>query len=468
MYQKNDELIATVVATGANGEGIIKDENFVIFVPFCLPQEKVKIKLLKVEKKYAYGKLIEVIEPSPFRVKPFCEVFGKCGGCQLQHVNYDKQIEIKKRTVLDAFVKVAGINIDINDVVCGSSVVRYRNKLQLPVTQTDKGLQIGFYAENSHRVVPVSDCPINPVWTSDIIKCLTEYMQKNNLNGYDEFNHTGDVREITAREVNGSLIITLVCLKKSIKNVNDFVEILKQRIDKEFTLYLNINDLKTNVIYGEKFVLVHGKSEYDCNMLTIKHSMGVRSFMQVNDEVCAKLYSKVKDSIDFDKTPVVIDAYSGAGLMTAYLALDAKKAFGIEIIPEAVAIANKLAKRNGLEDRITNYLGKCEDILPNLVQSESKLNDVCVVLDPPRKGCDIKVIKALLTSNVSRIVYVSCKPQTLARDIGLLMGSLMEKDGILTKNDCDINGVYKVDEVTMFDMFPNTKHVESIACLSRK
>ena len=202
-------------------------------------------------------------------------------------------------------------------------------------------------------------------------------------------------------------------------------------------------------------------------MFGIKYKIGVQSFMQVNSSVCAKLYSTVKTLVDADEDMVVIDAYSGAGLMTALLATNAKKAIGIEIVSEAVDCANELAVMNKLEDIITNYLGKCEEILPNLIKKEKEQNSkLCLVLDPPRKGCDIKVIKSIIDSDIEKIVYVSCKPSTLARDIGLLVGTLQEKDGEIVRVE-QTKPRYNIDYIRPFDMFAQTKHVETLVCLKR-
>ena len=467
MLRKNDEIICTVNSTGNNGEGVVKLDFYVIFVPFCLPKEKIKCKILKVDKNIAFGKLLEVLEPSTDRIVPKCPVFGKCGGCQLQHINYESQIKLKEQTIKDAFSKIAFLNVDVKNCVFDDRQYRYRNKLQLPVCQLNDKTVIGFYSEGTHRVIPIDDCLINPCWTSIIINCLNNYMQTYSLKGYNEFNNSGNIREITVREVNDSLIITLVVLKNNLPNLDYFINQLKQLLPNKFSLYINVNKAQTNVVYGDDFYLVYGDANYQSQMLGINFQMGVRSFMQVNSNMCEKLYSYVVSNIPVNQNAVVIDAYSGAGLMTALLSKNAKKAIGIEIIPEAVEMANQLAIDNNLQNKITNYLGKCEEILPSVVEQESKNSNVYVVLDPPRKGCDIKVINALLKSNVSTIVYVSCKPQTLARDVGLLCGSLQEIDGKIVKSLSN-EGVYDLKSLTPFDLFAQTKHVETVAVLTRK
>lgn len=465
--EKNEELVGVVTGVGVGGEGIIKENGTVVFVPFTLLGEKVKYKILKVTSKCAFGKVIEVLTPAECRVRPKCSVFGKCGGCHLQHIRYLQQLKNKEEAIATCFKKIAGLDVVVKQTVKGDNEFRYRNKLQLPVVWTTQGTIIGFYAENSHRVVPISDCVINAPWTVDIISAFNQYIKEFNIRGYNERENDGDIREITVKEIKDNLIITVVSLREQLRGINRLVEILNDKLSFNFSLYLNVNDRQTNVIYGEKFYLLHGAPNYNADMLGIKYKIGVQSFMQVNNSVCSKLYSAVRDTVGADENTVVIDAYSGAGLMTALLSKNAKKAIGVEVVKEAVECANELAKMNGLTDKITNYLGKCEDILPNLIKEEKqKGSKVCVVLDPPRKGCDIKVIKALLDSEIDKIVYVSCKPSTLARDVGLLVGTLVEENGEIKRAQVDKKN-YDITLVRPFDMFAQTKHVETLVCLTR-
>ncbi len=465
--EKNQEFVGIVSAMGSNGEGIIKQDGRVVFVPFTLLGEKVRYKVLKLTSKCVYGKALEVLTPSEVRVRPKCPVFTKCGGCQLQHIKYTHQLIIKQESIKKTFKSVANLDVEINSTICSDNDFRYRNKLQLPICQTQNGSSIGFYAENSHRVIPINDCFINAVWTKDIITAFTKYIEEFSILGYDEFNNSGELREITVKEIKGNLLITAVVLKDNIRGLDRLIEIIKEYVKYPFSLYLNINKKDTNVIYGETFKLIYGKPDYTSEMFGVKYKIGVQSFMQVNDSVCSKLYSMVKTLVDADENTTVFDAYSGAGLMTAILAKNAKKAIGIEIIPEAVACANDLAKMNNLDSKIENHLGKCEDILPSLIEKEKQRNSkVSLVLDPPRKGCDIKVINAILKSNIDKIVYVSCKPSTLARDVGLLVGSLKQVDNAIVKAKNYIPK-YKITYARPFDMFAHTKHVETVVCLER-
>ncbi|MBO7344421.1 MAG: 23S rRNA (uracil(1939)-C(5))-methyltransferase RlmD [Clostridia bacterium] len=465
--KKNEERVGVVVGLGSNGEGILKEDGMVVFVPFALVGEKIRYRVLKVTSKCAYGKVLEVLTPAEIRVRANCPVFTKCGGCNLQHVKYFNQLKIKEDIIANCFKKIAGLSVDVKPAVKGDDEFRYRNKLQLPVQETSNGTVIGFYAENSHRVVQIDDCLINAPWTANVIKAFKTYFEEFNIKGYNELDKSGDVREITVKEVKGNLIVTAVVLNENIRGTDRLIYILKEQLKYTFSLYLNVNNTDTNVVYGEKFILLYGSPDYTGEMLGIKYKIGVRSFMQVNNSVCCKLYSAVRDAVDADDDTVVIDAYSGAGLMTALLAKNAKKAIGIEIIPEAVKCADDLALKNNLQNKICNHLGKCEDILPNLVKEEREKNSkICVVLDPPRKGCAISVIKALIDNDIDKIVYVSCLPSTLARDVGLLVGSLDVIDGEI-KKVADYKPRYEVSLVRPYDMFANTKHVETLVCLTK-
>lgn len=465
---KNDLKEGTVIAVGMNGEGILKEDGKTVFVPFALTGEKIRYKVLKIADNHAYGKVTEVLTPADERVRPKCPVFGKCGGCQLQHVRYPYQLKIKEDNIANCFRKIAFLNVEVKPAVRGDGEYGYRNKLQLPVSidGEDKTV-IGFYAENSHRVVPVDDCAINPAWTANVISAFKKYFAITGLKGYSDFTHTGDVREIAVKEVKGKLLITLVSTLNALPQVKTLIDILEKEVKFPFSLYLNVNSSFGNVIYGDKYVHICGSKDFASDMLGIRYRIGVKSFMQVNDCVCAKLYSTVTALADADENTVVIDGYSGAGLLTALLARRAKKAVGIEIVPEAVELANVLANKNNLSDKITNYLGKCEEIMPDVIRRE-RLNGakIVVVLDPPRKGCDRAVISSLIENMPEKIVYVSCKPSTLARDIGLLTGTLLDNGAEIKKAENPIMR-YEVETVRPFDMFAQTKHVETVCVLAR-
>ena len=360
------------------------------------------------------------------------------------------------------------MDVKVQPTVRGDDEFGYRNKLQLPVSVDKFGKTIiGFYAENSHRVVPVSDCPINAVWTADVISAFNEYFETTGVKGYCEETHSGDIREIAVKDVKGKLIITVVATVGVLPFKDTLLEILNKKVKYTFALYLNVNTSHNNVVFSEKFIHLYGSKDFAADMLGIRYRVGVQSFMQVNDCVAAKLYSMVNALADADENTVIIDAYSGAGLMTALLAKRAKKAIGIEIVPEAVSLADALARQNGLSEKITNYQGKCEEIMPDIIEREkANGNKIVVVLDPPRKGCDLKVIDAVKHSGADKILYVSCKPSTLARDVGLITGTLCHSGSKIEKAE-KAGGNYVINSVRPFDMFAQTKHVETLCELVR-
>lgn len=467
MLRKNEEREGVVSAIGAEGEGIVRDNNFIVFVPFALPGEKIIYKVLKVKDKFAFGKVIEILTPAEERVRPKCPVFGKCGGCRLQHVKYSSQLNYKEKNIENCFNKIAGLKVDVRPCVKGDNEFRYRNNLQLPVRYLNGQNIMGFYAENSHRVVPIDDCLINAPWTENVIKATKAFMDDYGLKGYDEETGEGDVREITVKDVKGNLLITLISPNRNVRGLSHFPEYIKKIVRFPFSLFLNVNEQKSNVIYGDEFRLIFGPSEYSAEMLGVKFKIGVTSFMQVNNSICSKLYSSVMQILKPNDGQTVIDAYSGAGVMTALLALKAGKAIGIEVVPEAVNLANILKEQNGLGNKMENILGRCEDVLPTIVERERASGaEINVVLDPPRKGCDIKVIDALIASKADKIVYISCKPSTLARDVGLIVGSIEFKDGQLVKVK-DYTPRYEIKMVKPFDMFAQTKHVECVVLMSK-
>ena len=465
MINKNDERIGVVTATGANGEGIIKDDGVVIFIPFAFLGEKVKYRVLKVKKNYAFAKIIEVLTPAEERVKPKCPLFTRCGGCQLQHVKYSIQLKMKSKTVEDCFKKIAGLSVNVPMTKKSPKEYGYRNKLQLPVAEVNGETVIGFFAENSHRVIKTPDCPITE-WAKDIIDIFNDYVRKFNIKGYNEETGGGELRHIVTRGQDGNFIVTAVTASKNLRGSEYLIDCLCKKF-KKVTLFHNVNSEKTNVILGKEFHLIYGEPRYVSEMQKIRYEYGVTNFLQINSEVSEKIYKQVVELAGMDEDGVVIDAYSGAGLMTAMLARGSKKAYGVEIIPEAVECANKLAILNGLEDKMTNICGKCEDILPELVEKlKAEGNKITVVIDPPRKGCEYSVIQAVKNSDADKIIYISCNPATLARDVGLIVGSLTYKEEQLVKAE-EFTPAYEVSFIKPYDMFAQTKWVETVVCLTR-
>ena len=458
--QKNEELIGKVISYGYNGEGIIKEEQITVFVPFCIVGETVKYKVLKVNKNIAYGKVIEIIESSPDRITPNCQIFSKCGGCQLQHIKYSEQLKLKEQLVADCFKKIAGLEVKVKPTIASDKIFEYRNKLQLPIRRENGQNQIGFYAPNSHRIVQTSECVLHEEWAKKIISVLKYYIEKVNLVCYNEIDKKGTLRHVVVRKIKNSFIIVLVTFS-NLKNYEVFIEKIKEELG-DVSVYINYNKNNNNVILGDKFSLVYGKGFITDNSLGVEYDVGPQSFVQINEDIKNKLYTDIKNFVGEDEQTTVIDAYSGVGLLTAIIAKGAKKAYGVEIVAEAVQSANNLAKRNGLEDKMTSICASCEEVLPDLIKNTD--GKVKIVVDPPRKGVDINSLKAMRDSNASQIIYCSCSPQSLARDIGILLGTVDEQ-GRIVKNS---NPNYEISSIQPYDMFPNTKHVESLVCLQRQ
>ncbi len=465
--EKNQEYIGEVLSLGSEGEGVIKYDGCTAFVPFCLAGEKVSFKALKVSGSVAYGKLTEVHTLSPERVTPECPHFEKCGGCQLQHLSYSAQLAFKRELVQNCLKKIGGLNAQVAETVASDKQYGYRNKLALPVGVDENGNTVtGFFAVRSHRIVPVNSCPLQAEWSGALIAALTAFMKESGYCGFDENTHRGDIRHLVAREVDGKFIITVVATAKI--DVGGFAEKLSEQF-KNFTLWLNVNNSTGNVIFGKEWHICRGEGYFYGEDSGLKFKAGANTFLQVNDGVRKLLYQAVVDAVG-DGDAVAVDLYSGGGMLTAMLAKACRAAYGIEIVPEAVECANELKELNGLNEKMFNYCGAVEDRLGEVFGKTAGYKRV-IVCDPPRKGMERSVVKAVLSSGADRVVLVSCNPATLARDLGLLCGSLTEADKLLIKNPAyteqGLKGYYKIESITPFDMFPQTKHVETVVVLSK-
>ena len=475
MIEKNQTVCAVTEAIGSGGEGIIRHEGVTFFVPACLPQEKVRFKVLKIKGNVGYGKVEEVLTPAEERVRPVCPVFMRCGGCTFQHLEYGKQLLHKSSVVKEALRKIGGLHVEVPTAVKSDLPYGYRNKLQMPVgVDKDGNTVIGFYAERSHRIVPISACAIHPAWAEKLIAIIKRYVKECAVKGYDETQKTGSLRHLVAREIGGKYIFTLVSAKRNLPNLSRLIQLLKECFE-TFTLYLNVNDKDTNVIFGEEFILCYGDGFFQAEEQGIVYEAGPITFLQVNDNVRTKLYKDAIKHTVKDGDEVVIDAYSGGGLLTAMLAKQAKRVYGIELEKEASICADALKEKNGLEN-MTNICGAVEEKLQGVMQAEQG-EKVRLILDPPRAGIARSVVKALLKSGIPTLTLISCNPSTLARDLGILTGRLIENEkGELVKNSAyegvtdseTLDGYYEISYIQPYDMFPQTRHVEVVVCLVRK
>ena len=459
--EKNEFHTGKVISLGTEGEGIINTEGTTVFVPFCLAQEEVSFKVLKVKGNIAYGKTEKILTPSKDRVEAPCPVFKKCGGCSLQHMNYTAQADFKRQTVARSLQKIGGISAEVSDTVTCDKEYRYRNKLVLPIGVLQDETALGFYAPHSHRIVPIEDCLIEAEWVKDIIRAVKSFSKISGHKGYDEEKREGILRRIVVREIKGKFVIALVAVKNI--NLSAFANLLKERFE-NFTLLLNINPSSGNSVFGKEWHTFYGEGYFDAEDLGIVYRAGANTFLQVNDDVRTKLYSRVIEEADCDA--VALDLYSGGGMLTAMLAKKCQMAYGIEIVEEASRCADELKVRNNLQEKMQNV---CGDVGENIEQVFKKTQGKkrVIVCDPPRKGMERSVVKAILRAEADKVILISCNPATLARDMGILTGTLIERDGELIKCE-NAASPYEIVSITPFDMFPQTPHVETLVVLSRK
>ena len=453
--KKGDILTLDVIDMGINGEGIAKSDGIPVFLPYAVDGEKVKAKIVHCKKDMAFGEVLEIVNSSPHRIKPFCIHFKKCGGCDVQHLEYSYQLEVKKQNVLKTLKKIAGISVDIQNVFHAAEW-EYRNKLSLPFGKKGDRVVVGFYGKSSHDVVPLKYCPLHGEWLKSLIKIVCDYANEFKISVYDEKTKKGLLRHLVARMID-SLSVTIVINGKSLPKAEVLYERLKEKFG-EVALYISENTKNTNVIMGDTVSLIFGKEQKQSlgafsaavSPLEQKQSLGAfsaavspLSFLQVNLEVMQMLYDKAAEKIEGDK---VLELYSGVGLLTAQIAsrLPSAKITAVEIVPSATRGADNLMRDLGFSGRVKNV---CADAGKFVEAQKGKLPFDCTLLDPPRKGCDRAVLEAVKNSGIKKNIYISCNPATLARDIKIL------------------SDAYTVESVNLFDMFPQTCHVETLAVL---
>lgn len=454
MLEKNKEYILDIVAQGYEGEGIAKiDEKYPVFIEGALIGEKVKVLITKVKKNFAYGKLVEIIEESSTRCDSKCGIYKRCGGCKLQHMTYEEQLKFKKNRVIDCIERIGKLDGSlVNDVIGMEHPYRYRNKVQLPVGIFNGELKIGFFAARSHNIIDMEECYIQDETADKILKITREWIDKYKIKPYikdGEYDETGIIRHIMIRRgfTTNEVMAVLVTNGEKVPHINEWVSEVKNNIEGIHSIIQNINTEKTNVILGKKCVTLWGEDTISDYIGEFKFNISPLSFFQVNPIQTDILYSKALEYAELTGNETVFDAYCGAGTITLFLSKKAKKVYGVEIIGEAIDNAIENAKTNGI-DNAEFFVGKSEEVIPDLLNKGIK-PDV-VVVDPPRKGCEESLLHAIAEVEPKRIVYVSCDPSTLARDLNIL----------------DSLG-YKAKIVQPVDMFPHTAHVETVVKLTK-
>lgn len=458
LMKKNDEFELEITGIGKDGEGIGHFDGMTFFVPGALPGDTIRAAVTKLKKTYGYARVLSILSPSPDRVEPPCPVSARCGGCSLMNLSYKAQLRMKEDTVEDDLVRIGGFDRalieKIKEPIIGmTDPMRYRNKAQIPVGMMPDGrIVTGFYARHSHRIIepdPSVGCLIGAPENQEITHAIKSWMYENKLRAYDETTQKGLIRHILIRHGvhTGQVMVCLVINGKSIPAIDSLVERLTVACPDITSICININKNTGNVILGERTECIWGEPVITDKVGDITFDISAKSFFQVNPVQMEKLYSKALEYADLKGEENVYDLYSGIGTISLFLAKRAGHVTGVEVVPDAVKDAIRNAKLNGFSN--TNfYTGKTEDVLPKLV-AQGRPADV-IVLDPPRKGAEKSVLETILSVSTSRIVYVSCDPATLSRDLAIL---------------CE-DGTYELKKYTPVDQFPESVHVETVVLLT--
>ena len=448
-FKKNQIVELYIDDIGNEGEGIGHIDGYALFLKDAVIGDKVRAKIIKTKKNYGFARVEEVIEASKDRVSPRCSKARQCGGCTLQHLAYEKQLEYKFNKVKNCLERIGGLeNIEekMEPILGMEEPFYYRNKAQFPVGYDKEGnLITGFYAGRTHHIIDCTHCMIQHPVNEQILLKVLDYMKKNNITAHDEKTHKGLVRHIVTRVgfKTGEIMVCLVVngSKKNLRNLEMLVDSLTE-VEGMTSICVNINKEKTNRILGSKIEEVYGKPYIYDYIGNVKYQIGPLSFFQVNPTQTKVLYEKAMEYADLKGEETVWDLYCGIGTISLFLAQKAKKVYGVEIVKEAIDDARLNAKMNGF-DNAEFFVGKAEEVLPVYADT--------IVVDPPRKGCDSKLLETMVKMAPKRIVYVSCDPATLARDLKVL-----SEQG------------YEVEKVCAVDQFSHSSHVETVVRLKRK
>ena len=450
MLAKNQCYEMTCESFGQDAQGVCRQNGIAVFVPGLLPGERARVRIVKPEKRYAFGRIEELLEKSPNRAEPFCPIYKRCGGCVCQHMTYETSLAFKRRQVQDLLERVGGLSIEVPPVLGMAHPFGYRNKGAYPVAQVGGVPACGFFAPRSHDLIPLpqNGCAIQGEDSAKATQTVLAWMRQNNVPAYDELTGRGLVRHIMTRSTtHGELMVVLVVTRADIPKAGQLIELLKAAVSGLCSICLSINSRRTNVILGTDIRVLWGKDTMEDTLCGLRFSVSPLSFFQVNPAQTEKLYGLALEYAGLIGSETVVDAYCGAGTISLLLAQKAKKVIGIEIVPEAIQNANENAVRNHIENA-EFHVGATEDLLPRLI-ADGLRPDV-IVLDPPRKGCEPAVLDAIIAAAPKRVVYVSCGAPTLARDAKLLA-----------------EGGYIAEKVQCVDMFCWTGAVETVMVLSK-
>lgn len=497
---KNDEVLLDIIGMTHEGEGVGRVEGFTLFVQGALPGEKVRAKVLKTKKQYGYAKLLELVQASGDRIAPPCPIYDQCGGCQLQHMDYTAQLAWKRQLVVDNLqrigkLQVAGAVTGLasragesdgmgegaekakgvgaaevqakEDTLTNRTEVsrmdgiivrptlgmdepwRYRNKAQVPIGVTEGGLVGGFYARGSHRIVDMETCLIQHEHNDAVVGAVKRIGRELGISVYDEETGRGLLRHVVVKKAfhTGEMMLVLVTNGRDIPHLDAWIGSICEQLPDVASICQNVNTQRTNVIFGSETRVLWGRDVIYDYIGDVQFAISARSFYQVNPAQTEVLYGKTVEYAGLTGKETVIDAYCGIGTISLFLAQHAEQVYGVEIVPEAIEDARANAKLNGMTN-VKFEVGASEDVIP--AWKEQGITADVIVVDPPRKGCDPRLLDTILTMKPERVVYVSCNPSTLARDLRVLE-----------------DGGYTTVEVTPVDMFPHTVHVEAVVLMVR-
>ena len=464
-FKKDDCVTLHIEDIGTGGEGIGKADGFTFFVKDAIVGDVIEAKIMKLKKNYGYARLMKVLTPSKDRVEPKCPVARQCGGCQIQEMRYEAQLAFKQKMVQNNLERIGGLSdFEMYPVIGMETPYAYRNKAQFPVGEDKDGnIVIGFYAGRTHHIVEQTDCCIGAPENGEVLRKVKAYMQKNQIRPYNEEHHSGIVRHILIRTGYHTKEI-MVCLivnaakASCLKNAEQLTESLRE-MDGMTSVMVNFNTEKTNVILGKKSEVLWGQPYIEDFIGDVKYQISPQSFFQVNPMQTEKLYAKALEYAGLTGNETVWDLYCGIGTISLFLAKNARKVYGVEIVPQAIEDARNNAKRNGI-DNAEFFVGKAEEVVPAFYEKALKqaqdseagksIRPDVVVVDPPRKGCEEVLLETIVKMQPQRIVYVSCDSATLARDLKFLSA----------------NG-YAVKKVQPVDQFGHSVHIETVCLLSK-
>ncbi len=449
--KKNDIYSAEIIDYTTDGSGICKIEGMTVFVPNTVVGDKVSVRILKANKKYAYGKIEEISEQSYNRIEPDCGIFNKCGGCTFRHINYQAELQFKQKRVYDALTRIGGVDGKYIDEIIGSDRINnYRNKVQLPFMKDDNGeIGVGFFAPRSHRVIPLKSCMLQSEVFEKAIRVFLEWANSEGIAVYDESIHSGILRHLYLRYASktNELMVCVIINADKLKNEKGLVKMLSENLPELKSVVINSNTEKTNVIIGKKCRTIYGDGYITDELCGLKFRISPLSFYQVNRDQAEKLYSLAADFANLNSGETLVDMYCGIGTIGLTMAKKVKNLIGAEIVSQAIEDAEK----NKLINSIDNAEFICADAAKAAkILEDREVRPDCIIIDPPRKGCGADLIEMVSEMNPKRIVYVSCDPATLARDV-----KLFREYG------------YSVNKAVPVDMFPRTAHVETVVSMSR-